>query len=53
MQAHQEREDSADGDGDEREREVLEADDAVVGGEEAAQEGFLFGMECVGRMVLR
>ena len=31
MDAHQEREEGSDGDGDEREDEVLDADDAVIG----------------------
>ncbi len=38
VDAHQQREHGADGDGDDGEQEVLEADDVVVGGEDVAAE---------------
>jgi hypothetical protein len=39
VDAHQQREQGADGDRDQREHEILNADDAVVGAEEIAAHG--------------
>jgi hypothetical protein len=39
MDAHQQREEGADDDGDEREDEVLDSDGAVIGGEDAGEYG--------------